>query len=116
MMSKINAAYTARDLQELESLSAQPDCDAISEAQAAEQRLASLGDTLRRIEQRRQAVEGEIDELVHSEFVDLSIEIKLARQQGRDLWAEMVADVEQELAEKKAELASLREQIGAWGT
>jgi hypothetical protein len=115
MMAKINAAYTARDLQALESLSAQPDCEAISEAEAAEQRLASLRDTLQRIQQRRKAIEREIDELVHSDSVALSVEIKLARQQGRDVWAEMQADAEMALTAKKAELSSLKAQLRALG-
>jgi hypothetical protein len=110
MMAKINAAHTARDLQALESLSVQPDCDAIAET------VVSLRDTLQRIRQRLQAVEREMDGLVHSDFVALSVDIKLARRQGRDLWAEMEADVEQALVEKRAELASLRTQLRAFGT
>jgi chromosome segregation ATPase len=115
MMAKINAAYTAKDLRAIESLAEQPDCDAISEAQVAEQRLASLRDTLERIQQRLGEIAGEIDQLVHSDLLELSIETKLASQQGRDLWAEMEADLKATLVEKKAELASLKEQVRAYG-
>jgi hypothetical protein len=115
MMAKINAAYTARDLQELETLSEQPDCEAISPEMAAEQRLASLRDTLQRLQQRRQVVDREIDQLVHSDWIEMSVEVKLASRQGRDLWTEMEADVGAALAEKRAELASLKEQLRAHG-
>lgn len=116
MMAKINDAYTAHDLPALESLSAQPDCeasmdDAFSEVEAAEQRLASLRDTLQRIQQRLETIDQEFDELVHSDLMELRVEVKLAGQQGRDVWAEMEADVEKELAEKRAELAALKAQL-----
>ncbi|MBN1580865.1 MAG: hypothetical protein JXA89_09200 [Anaerolineae bacterium] len=116
MMAKINAAYTAQDLQELESLVEQPDCDQISPEMAAERRLASLRDTLQRLQERRQVVDREIDQLIHSDLVDLSVEVKLASQQGHDLWAEMEADVNEALAEKRAELASLKEQLQVYDT
>ena len=116
MMAKINAAYSARDLRELELLAEQPDCDRVSEAWLAEQRLASLRDTLQRIERRLEEVDREIDQLVHSDLIGLSVEIKLASRQGHDLWAEMEADLEAKLAEKRAELASLKEQLQAYGT
>lgn len=116
MMARINAAYTARDRHELELLATLPDCDAITEAYVAEQRLSSLQDTLQRIQRRLQEIDGEIDQLVHSDLIELSVEIRLASRQGRDLWAEMEADVEAALAEKRAELASLNEQLQAYGT
>lgn len=116
MMAKINAAYTAQDLQELESLVEQPDCDQISPEMAAAQRLVSLRDTLQRLQERRQVVDREIDQLIHSDLVDLSVEVKLASQQGHDLWAEMEADVNEALAEKRAELASLKEQLQVYDT
>lgn len=114
-MTRINAAYTARDRHELELLVALPDCDAITEAFVAEQRLASLQDTLQRIQRRLQEIDGQIDQLVHGDLIELSVEIKLARRQGRDRWAEMEADVEAALAEKRAELAALIEQLQAYG-
>jgi len=61
-------------------------------------------------------VDREIDQLARSDLIELSVEIKLASRQGRDLWAEMEADVEAALAEKRAELASLKEQLQAYGT
>jgi hypothetical protein len=111
MMAKINSAYAAQDLPELTSLSEQPDCDKISPEMAAGQRLVSLQDTLQRLLERRQDIDRQIAQLVHSDLIELSVQVKLARQQGRDLWAEMTADVESELAEKRAELEALEKQL-----
>jgi hypothetical protein len=115
MMAEINAAYTARDLGELESLSAQPDCDQVSPEMVAEQRLASLHDTLAQLLQRRQIVDRKFDQLAHGDLIELSLEVKLASQQGRDLWIEMEADVETSLAERKTELEMLKAQLEAHG-
>jgi hypothetical protein len=115
MMAKINAAYAAQDLQALASLSQQPDCDKISPEMAAEQHLASLRDTLQQLEQRRRVIDLEIDQLVHSDLIELSMEVKLASQQGRDLWAEMEADVEAALSEKRVELRLVMEKLRSHG-
>lgn len=118
-MAAINAAYQARDLGELESLAALPDCGRPSEQELAEgqtapysapaliRRLAFLRGELERIRQRLAEIDREREALIHSEWMELSLEAKLARWQGRDLMAELATDVEQETAQKRAELDTL---------
>lgn len=115
MMTAINAAYAARSLVELQALAEQPDRPAEIEPDTDKQRLAALQDRLRQIERRLQEVEQEIDALMHGPEVTLSLEAKFARRQGRDLLAEMAADAEEELAQRRTELDALRvemEQLG----
>jgi hypothetical protein len=45
----------------------------------------------------------------------MSLEVKLARWQGRDLLAEMAASVEKDLARKRAELDFLETQLKQLG-
>jgi hypothetical protein len=120
MMARINAAYTARDMKELASLSAQPDCEAqvpngLSGRAKAKRRLESLRDTLARIQQRLDVVNQELDELVHSDLLEISVEVKLARRQGRDLLTEMEADLNEALVENRAKLALLKVKLQAFG-
>lgn len=115
VMTTINAAYTAQSLAELEALSEQPDYAADVEPATDEQRLTALQDQLQRIERRIQEVGGEIDSLVHSPEVALSLDTKLAWRQGRDLLAEMAAEVEEELMQRRAELDSLKAEMDELG-
>jgi hypothetical protein len=120
MMARINAAYTARDLHELMSLYAQTDCEAqvpngLSGRAKAKRRLESLRDILARIQQRLDVVNQELDKLVHSDLLGMSVEVKLARQQGRDLLTEMEANVNEELVENRAKLALLKIQLQTLG-
>ena len=54
---------------------------------------------------------------MNSQTTQMSLDVKLVRRQGRDLLAEMAAEVEEELAQKQVELDSLvaqLEQLGMW--
>jgi DNA repair exonuclease SbcCD ATPase subunit len=115
MMTAINAAYAARSLVELQALVKQADRPAETEPDTDEQRLAALQDRLRQIERRLEEVEREIDTLMHGPGVALSLEAKFAQRQGRDLLAEMAADAEEELAQKRAELDALRVEMDRLG-
>ncbi len=104
MMTAINATYSARSLVELETLAEKPDCSPAAQIGTDEQRLAALRDKLQQVERRLREAEQEIRELMNSPAIDLRLSIKFTRRQGRDLLAEMAADVEKELAQKRVEL------------
>jgi hypothetical protein len=104
MMTAINAAYAARSLVELQALAERPDRSPSIEIVADEQRLAALHDKLQQIQQRLGEVEQETRELMNGSEVELSLNVKLAWRHGRDLLAEMAADVEEQLARKRVEL------------
>jgi hypothetical protein len=115
MMTAVNAAYAARSLVELQALAEKPDHSPSAEPDTDEQRLTALRDRLKQVERRLQQVKREIRDLMNSPTIDLSLEVKLARRQGRDLLAEMMADVEKELERKRVELdlmLAYMEQLG----
>ena len=124
VMVAVNDAYAARDVARLRAIAARPPRGRTSSSQqsggsatptwggekinALVERLACLQRTLRQLE-------GEVDALVHSPLVELSVEVKLAAAQGRDLLAEIAADVEAEWVDRQADLADLRAQMRARG-
>jgi chromosome segregation ATPase len=115
VMRAINAAYAARSLVELQTLAQQPDRAPAAEISTDAQRLAALQERLRQIEHRLREVEREIQELMDSPEIALSVEVKMARWGGRDLLAEMAAEAEAELAEKRAELDALKAEMERLG-
>jgi uncharacterized protein with von Willebrand factor type A (vWA) domain len=104
IMTAINAAYAARSLVELQALAERPDRSPSVEIDVDEQRLAALHDRLQQIQRRLGEVKQETRELMNGSEVELSLDVKLAWRQGRDLLAEMAADVEEQLARKRVEL------------
>jgi len=115
MMTAVNAAYAARSLVELQALAEKPDRSPSAEAGPDEQRLAALRDKLRQIQQRLREVEQEMRELTNSQEIQMSLDVKFAWRQGRDLLAEMAADVEKDLARKRDELDLLMTQLRQLG-
>jgi hypothetical protein len=115
MMTAINAAYAARSLVELQALAEKPDRSSTAENGADEQRLAALRDRLQQIQRRLWEIEQEIRELTNSPTMQMSLDVKFAQRQGRDLLAEMAADVEKDLARKRVELDFLRAQLKQLG-
>lgn len=115
MMTAINAAYAARSLAELQALAQRPNHSPLAEVGTGEQRLAALRAKLQRIQRRLQEVEREIRELMNSPTMQMSLDVKFARRQGRDLLAEMAADVERDLARKRVELNFLVAQLKQLG-
>jgi len=104
MMTAVNAAYAARSLVELQALAEKPDRSPVVETGADEHRLAALRDRLQQVQRRLREVEQEIRDMMNSSAIELSLDVKLAWRQGRDLLAEMAADAEEELARKRVEL------------
>jgi len=115
MMTAINAAYAARSLVELQALAEKPDRSPSAETGTDEQRLAALRDKLRQIRRRLREVEQEIRELMDGSTMQMSLNVKFAQRRGRDLLAEMAADVEKDLARKRVELDFLVAQLKQLG-
>jgi predicted nucleic acid-binding Zn-ribbon protein len=115
MMTAVNAAYAARSLVELQALTEKPDRSPSVETGTDEQRLAALRDRLQQIQRRLREVEQEIRELTNSPTMQMNLDIKFAQRQGRDLLAEMAADVEKDLTRKRVELDFLVAQLKQLG-
>jgi hypothetical protein len=115
VMRTVNAAYAARSLAELQRLAEQPDRPPATQVSSDEQRLAAMQERLQQIERRLREVEQEIRELMDGPEMALSLEVKLARWDGRDLLAEMAAEAEATVAQKRAELDALEAEMERFG-
>jgi hypothetical protein len=111
MMQAVNAAYAARSLVELQKLAEQPDRAPTIQTSTDKERLIALQERLRQIEHRLQEVEREIREITDSPDMVLSLEVKLAQWDGRDLLTEMAEETEAVLTQKRSELEALRVEM-----
>jgi len=117
-MAAINDAYTARSLVELAALAQEPDTSIDTgprSGQTEAQLIQALENELERCRQRRQEIEKELRSLRFRPSVELSLEVKAARRQGRDLLAEMTAELEQKIARKTVERDMLKTQFDQLG-
>jgi predicted nucleic acid-binding Zn-ribbon protein len=117
-MAAINDAYAARSLAELIALSEEEDvADSSSpeQGQTEAQMIEALKEEMERIDRRLKAIRFEIANVTNRSSVQLSMEVKIARRQGRDLLAEMKADLELKVAKKTAERDFLKSQFDQLG-
>jgi hypothetical protein len=115
MMSAVNAAYEAQSLIELQSLAAKSYAGSDSHQSVAQDQLEALQEKLLQIQTSLNRVNQEIRDLIHGSYMELSLEVKLAARRGRDLLAEMGAEIEQDLVKKRAELDFLQVQLRQLG-
>ena len=107
-MIAINQAYTAGDLSSLRrlaGLSAQPGAPevALPDQPAATE--------LEQVQRRLRQVQAQINQLHALPIVQLSLEAKLARRQGRSLLSEMANDLRRKVKRKMAERDYLKSQL-----
>jgi hypothetical protein len=119
-MAAINDAYAARSLAELEALAREPaphiqtgrdQLAGQTEAQMAQ----ALQDELARCQRRLREIQNELRRLDQRPSVQLSLEVKAARRQGRDLLDEMAADLERKIARRTVERDMIRAQFDQLG-
>ncbi|MCI0395527.1 MAG: DnaJ domain-containing protein [Chloroflexi bacterium] len=113
-MTAVNDAYAARSLAELVALSEEPDVTSLGrgkEGQTESQMVAALQAELARIHKRLRQIEAELSRLHHRASVQLSLEMKLAQRRGRNMLAEMAAELQQKIARKTAERDFLKAQF-----
>jgi chromosome segregation ATPase len=114
IMAAVNTAYEASSLAELEALAQKPD-HKTAKGIVDEERRDALLEKRRQIQRRLQEVERELRDLMHGQMMDLSLEVKFARQRGRDLLGEMAAQVERDLERKRVELDLMVAQMRELG-
>lgn len=111
LMMAINAAYTAGDLEELERLAEEP--DSISRApQSPEELAAALQREVERCRRRLAEIDKELATLEEHDSTRLMRRAERAAAEGRDLLAELAADLRRRIAEKMAERDVLETQLG----
>ncbi len=118
-MAAINNAYAARSLVELialaEGMDLNEDAAILPPGQTEAQMIKVLQTELHRCRQRLKEIERELRGLRYRPSVELSIEVKMARRNGRDLLAEIAADAEQKIARKTVERDMLKAQFDQLG-
>lgn len=100
-MAAVNVAYAARSLVELLALERQGEALPIrghAQGQTDSQLIEVLQAELTRIRRRLREIEQEKKAIPMRASVRLSLEVKLARRQGRDVLAEMALDLEKKVA------------------
>ncbi len=118
-MQLINDAYAARSLAELVALAHAADTTIAAgparSGQTEAQLIAALQAELTRCQNRLREIEKELRSLPHRPSVAISLEVKSARRQGRDLLAEMAAEIERKIARKTVERDLLKIQFDQLG-
>lgn len=112
VMMRINAAYTAGDLEKLQAIAAEPDSpDHVHDAQTDQQLAEALLRELVRCRQRLAEIEGEFASLARHRNTVLLRRAQRAAAAGRDLLAEMVVELQEEIAQSMVERDVLRQEI-----
>jgi chromosome segregation ATPase len=118
-MAAINDAYAARSLTELEALAAESGAaipaGRVQSGQTEAHMIQALQDQLARCQHRLRQIEDELRGMHRRPSVQLSLEVKVARRQGRDLLGEMATELEAKIARKTAERDMLKVQFDQLG-
>ena len=73
--------------------------------------IVALQNEIKRCRRRLQEIELEMQTMHNQSMVELALEVKLAKREGRDLLDEMSAELERKIARKSVELDMLRSQF-----
>ena len=121
IMAAVNVAYAARSLVELLALERQGEALPIRGRNQTSQTDTQLIEVLQaeqaRIRRRLQEIEQEKKSIPMRASVRLSLDMKLAQRQGRDMLAEMALDLEKKASRKEVERDFLKSQFDeiGWG-
>ncbi len=119
-MAAINDAYAARSVMELMALARE-----MEGAQAGslpgtgktdEEMVRVLEKEIQRCHRRLREIDLEMNQLHTHHLVELMVEVKFAKRQGRDLLAEMAEEVARKIARKEAERDMIRAQFNSLDT
>ncbi len=110
-MAAINNAYAARSLAELMALAQTLNVGRLT----INVSLEALEAELDRCQRRLREIERELHQIPQRPSVRLSLEVKMARRRGRDVLAEMAADLERKIARKTVERDLLKVQFDQLG-
>ena len=107
LMARINEAYAERDLDLLQTLASSPE-DAPPNEPLDALRLEELRRIDAQLDSRLAELAFERTNLLHNDQARLVMEEKIARRQGRDLLAQMAADLERDYQAAMTQLEQLR--------
>jgi curved DNA-binding protein CbpA len=107
-MAAVNNAYAARSLTELVALAREAKISSQAPGQTEAQMIQALQAELERCQHR-------LRQIPHRPSVQLSLEVKMARRQGRDLLGQMAKELEHKIARKTVERDLLKAQFAQLG-
>lgn len=104
IMADVNQAYAANDLKALENLMEKPDFVEVESARSRDEEVEHLRREILRLEDVAADLDQTLLDLVNSPTVKLMLDVTMARNEGRDLLAEMAADLNNEIIRIEAEI------------
>ena len=107
IMTRVNQAYSSRDLKALRSLAEQPDRPVDSPNQTKEQEIAGLKTELKRLDGVIADLKARINHLEESPAWQLKLEARLKRRSGADLLTELEAKINDQIADLQEHLIVL---------
>jgi hypothetical protein len=113
-MAALNEAYEAGSLIELVALANEPAEDSTARTETAgtdTEMVKVLEKEIARLRRQTLLLQNEIENLHNLPLVQLSLEVKIANRNGRDLLAELAADLKNRIARKSAERDLLKSQL-----
>ncbi len=107
VMTKVNQAYSKRDLKALQALAEQPDRPAPSSIQSKEDEIASIKAELFRLDGVIAELKASIHHLEESPAMKLMLEARMQRRNGKDLLTEMENKLKEQVADLQEHLIVL---------
>jgi len=107
VMTRVNQAYSNRDLKALRSLAEQPDRPVDAPDQTKEQEIASLKAEVKRLDGVIADLKARIKHLEQSPAWQLKMEARLKRRSGADLLTELEAKIQEQIADLEEHLIVL---------
>lgn len=108
VMAEVNQAYADGDLDALQKLAQRSDRTEREPEKSRDQILVELRREVKRLDAVISKLQAEVGRLTRSAEVKLMLDASIARREGRDLLAEMAADLRREIVELELELADLQ--------
>lgn len=113
-MAALNDAYKARSLVELAALASEgqelaADINVTSKTES--QMVQALENELKRIKRRLRQIENDLENAHNNEIVQLSVKVKFAQRDGRDLLSELAADLKKKIRRRRAERDMLKAEL-----
>jgi dihydropteroate synthase len=107
VMAQVNDAYAAQNLATMKKLAQKPDRPEVPADKTREQIMVDLKAEIVRLDRVILALDRQLQDLINSHTVRLMLEVSIAERNGRNLLAEMAADIQADIARLEVELASL---------
>jgi len=104
IMADVNQAYAANDLNALENIKEKPDFVEVESGRSRDEEVDHLRREILRLDDVAADLDQTLLDLVNSPTVKLMLDVTMARNEGRDLLAEMAAELNNEIIRIETEI------------